>query len=368
MVNKNFKTAGIIPAAILCVTSVSVVHAASNATQPTLIAQSTERSTSSVTENGVTTTTRTVTTSINPISSDALVSVLNARRYDLDKLIGDGLVSHAISADTAVGLQSELNQVTADWVSARSTGQAMTMHQAVAIARELDALSNHVAVALGIAPLSRLTASSSPEGTAQIAFDQFGHVIGLNSASPDIYFGTLNARRLQLENTISIGLAEGTLTQEQAADLRADLERVARAESENRSTTFTYVNALPLALSLDEVGDQLKTETHTITFDPLISGNRFVVSGGAVIMLDDVMVRRAGLESRIARGLARGRISAEQASSLRDQLSGVADRESQMRSSGGLTFRDSRTLYEQYDKVGLRLDSFIAESRRNSAY
>jgi hypothetical protein len=371
----RLKTTNMIPAAILCIGSISAANAADTlmgnaphftTSQHTLVADSTERSTTSVTENGVTTTTRSVTTSsINPISSDALVSVLNARRYELDKMIGDGMMRHAISADTAVGLQSELNRVTADWMSARSTGQPMTMNQAVTIARELDALSSNVAAALGINPLTRLTVGDTTDGTTRIVIDQFGKVIGLNSASPDIYIGTLDARRLQLENTISIGLALGTLTQDQASDLRADLARVARAQSESRTTTFNYVNALPLAMSLDDVGNQLKTVVQTVSFDPLINGNRFVVSGGAVIMLDDVMVRRAGLERRISREFATGRISAVQANILRNQLSRIADLESQMRIKGGLTFKDGRILYEQFDKVGSGLDGYIAEGKRN---
>lgn len=373
--NKRVKTAIMIPAALLCIGSLSAAKASDafvgkagqlGTALTTLIADSTEQRTTSVSENGVTTTTRSVTTSsINPISSDALISVLNARRYELDKLIGDGMLHNAISADTAATLQAELNRVTADWMAARSTGQPLTMNQAVTIASELDALNSHVSASLAIAPLSRLTVGDTTNGTTQIVIDQFGKVIGLNSASPDIYIGTLDARRLQLENTISIGLASGTLTQDQASGLRADLERVARAQSENRNTTFTYVNALPLALSLDDVGNQLKTVVQTSTFEPLINGNRFVVSGGAVIMLDDIMVRRAGVQRRIEHQLAIGRISNEQANILREQLSRVADLESQMRNSGGITFKDGRTLYDEFDKIDSRMDHFIAEDRRH---
>jgi hypothetical protein len=362
-----------IPVAILYIGTFSAANAAgtylgnarqTGTIQPILMADSTQ-TTSSVTENGVTTTTRSVTTSINPICSDALASVLNARRYELDKMIGDGMMSHAINADTAVRLQSELNQVTSDWVAAKSAPQTMTMNQAVAIARELDVLNSNVAAALGVNPLSRLTVSQTTDGSTQIVIDQFGKVIGLNSASPDIYIGTLNARRLQLENTISIGLAAGSISQDQANDMRADLERVARAQSESSPTKFSYVNALPLAVSLDSVGNQLKTVVRTVNFDPLINGNRFVVSGGAVIMLDDVMVRRAGLESRIAHEFEMGRISADQAGALRDQLSRVADLESQMRTKGGLTFEDGRILYARFDRVGTRLDGYVADSRRS---
>jgi hypothetical protein len=365
-----------IPIAIASIASLSPVSASESillspnrfVTSPhSLIADTTERHTRTVTENGVTTTTRSVTTStITPVSSDALVSVLNARRYDLDKMIGDGMVRHTISADTGVSLQSELNQVTADWIAARSTGQPMTMNQAVTIARQLDTLSGHVVTALGITPLSRLTVGDTPDNS-RIVIDQFGNVIGLQSASPDIYIGTLEARRLQLENTIALGLASATLTQVQADELRAELDRVSRAQSENRGTGFTYVNALPLAMSLDYVGNQLRTVVHSYTFDPLINGNRFVVSGGAVIMLDDVMVRRAELESKISQKLASRSITLVQANSLRDQLGSSAGLESQMRSKGGLTFKDSRILYEQFDKVGTRLDGYIADGPRTTS-
>ena len=82
-------------------------------------------------------------------------------------------------------------------------------------------------------------------------------------------------------------------------------------------------------------------------------------------MLDDVMVRRAGLESRIAHERATGRITLAQANTLRDQLARVAVLESQMRGNGGLTFKDGRTLYGEFDKVGSRLDGYIAEGKRS---
>ena len=334
-------------------------------TQNTNIADATQRTRRSITRDGVTTTTETLTTtSANQVSSDALVSVLNARRYELDKLIGDGMMRNELSASTAASLQEDLNHVTADWMAAQSTGRQMSMDQAVNLARELDSLNINVSKALRTTPLSPLTDGSTDTDNTRIVVDQFGNVIGLNSASPDIYIGTLDARRLQLENTISIGLASGSLSQSRASILRSELDRIAREQTVAKPARFTYVNALPLAMSLDYVGNQLKDDIRTITFSPLISGNRFVVSGGAVIMLDDVMVRRAELESRISHELAMRKISETQASSLREQLNKAGRLESEMRSKGGLTFKDSRILYEQFDKVGSGLDSYVAKDDR----
>lgn len=175
----------------------------------------------------------------------------------------------------------------------------------------------------------------------------------------DVFVTTLEGRRLQLENAIAAGLAAGTITNAQAKMWRAELDGIARAQAEGRSS-LTYTTALPLAMSLDYLGNAVAVVTPTLAYVPLISGQRFIVAGGRVIMLDDMMVRRAELESKISRELALGHISGSQAGELRREMTQIAvvERDLRTKDNNDLTPKDGSTLYKMFDKVGSKLDDW----------
>ncbi len=308
--------------------------------------------------NGVRSTT-TVTSTDGPVTSGALFSILDNRRYELDKMIGDARLHSAIDVQTATALQAKADHVRLLMLDRR---HVLTQDQALNIARELDSLDSDVAVALKISTMTPLTVVDTASGTARIVSDQFGNVIALSGAGPDVYIKTLEGRRVELENTIAAGQASGSITATQAQSLRAELDRVAKAQL-GSSSDFTYINALPLAMSLDYVGNQLISFAPTLTYVPLINGSRFAIIGGRVLMLDDVMVRRADLESKISRFLATGNISERQATILRGELGKIAIIEKQMRGNGSFSFRESRELYNRFDRVGSRLDSYYASRK-----
>jgi hypothetical protein len=81
------------------------------------------------------------------------------------------------------------------------------------------------------------------------------------------------------------------------------------------------------------------------------------------VMLDDIMVRRAELEGRIARELATGRLTSTEAARLRVQMDSIASMETRLRADGYLTYKESRLLYQSFDRVGSRLDSLVANRR-----
>lgn len=176
----------------------------------------------------------------------------------------------------------------------------------------------------------------------------------------DVFVTTLEGRRLQLEAAIAAGQAAGTITDAQAKAWRAELDAIARAQAEGKSS-LTYTAALPLAMSLDTLGDAIRVVSPKLVYVPMISGQRFIVEGGRVIMLDDIMVRRADLESKISRELALGHLTRSQARELRAELEQIADLEASMRAkngAAGFSVTDSRTLYKMFDKVGSRLDGY----------
>jgi hypothetical protein len=309
--------------------------------------------------NGVDTTSVTTVTSTNaqPMSSGAMFSILDNRRYQLDKMIGDAKIRGTITESQDTELQAKSDHVR---LLMLDRGAELNSQQAVKIARELDALDSDIASALKTTSLQPLTVVDTTSGNARIVSDQFGRVIAISEGGPDIYIKTLEGRRLDLEARLAAGQASGSIAAQQARDLRTELDRVARVQASQRSNEFTYVDALPLAMSLDYVGQEIVQVIPTYSYAPLINGSRFVIFDGRVVMLDDVMVRRGELESKIARMRATGRLSARQAATLRADLSKIAIVEKQMRAKGALTFKDSRELYKDFDRVGSRLDGYHA--------
>ncbi len=325
-------------------------------TTPARGVNSTVTSTRTVSDqNGVRSTTTVTSNTSGPVTSAALFSILDNRRYQLDKMIGDANASGALTADRTSQMQAQSDHVR---LLMLDRGHVLTQDQALKIAQELDALDSALAATLKVSAMTPLTVVDATSGTTRIVSDQFGNVIAVNDVGPDIYIKTLEGRRIELENTIAAGQASGSISAAHARDLRAELDRVAQLQAGEAATDFTYVTALPLAMSLDYVGSQLITVAPTITYVPLINGSRFAIIGGRVVMLDDVMVRRADLESKIARLRANGKITTSQSNNLRAELGRIAILEKQLRAQGSFTYKGSRELYNRFDKVGSRLDSY----------
>lgn len=200
--------------------------------------------------------------------------------------------------------------------------------------------------------------SSTVDGVTTTTETTTTTVVPGASITADAFVTTLEGRRLQLEAAIAAGQAAGKITDAQAKLWRAELDAIARAQAAGK-TTLTYVDALPLAMSLDRLGDVVRVVAPTLVYVPMISGQRFIISGGRVIMLDDIMVRRADLESKISRELAIGKITSKQANSLRTEMSAIAKVETGMREKGPFSDKDSRLLYVSFDRVGSRLDGYI---------
>lgn len=320
-------------------------------------------STRSVTRNGVTSTTTTTSTSSGTPSNTAILSVLDARRFRLEGMISDGLERQALAAEKAAQMQVDLNKLRSELASLQAPGASMSQMQALEFARQLDSMDSHLAGTLHVDTWAPLTSIDAASGTAQIVTDQFTNVIGLRDAGPELYISTLDARRRELQDIIASQEGSGTLAKTQAQDLRLELERAARLQAD-RMTSFGPADALPLAVSLDYVGNQIHAYVPTYGYVPLINDSRFIVSGGRVILIDDIMVRRAELQSRIGREFASGTISDRQHDTLRTEMLSLLNEEEQMRQKGSLTFKDSRVLYLGFDKVASHLDGYVDSTRR----
>lgn len=256
-------------------------------TAPRRASNSTVTSTRTVSDGNVTRSTTTITSSNAPVTSAALYSILDNRRYELDRKIGEAIANGTLTEAAASPMQGQSDHVR---ILMLDRGHVLTQDQGLKIATELDALDSAFANTLKVSVMTPLTLVDATSGTTRIVSDQFGNVISVSDVGPDIYIKTLEGRRVELENTIAAGQASGSISAAQGRNLRAELDRVAKLQAEEQAGDFSYVSALPLAMSLDYVGSQLITVAPTITYVPLINGSRFAIIGGRVIMLDDVMV------------------------------------------------------------------------------
>ncbi len=126
-------------------------------------------------------------------------------------------------------------------------------------------------------PSGRIIATVDPSGkTIDVA-----SVPAINSLVLAIY-----GRRCDLERMITDSLANGTISTTQATRLRTETDKIAAEEftAKQNGGILTYADALSLAISLNKIGDQLVSYTHTAAVPPLL-GSRFASVNGQIVMV-----------------------------------------------------------------------------------
>jgi len=300
----------------------------------------------------VTSTPQTVIVTSSP---STILSLLDSRRFELDRLIAAKLVNGQINAGQALQLRQSLEGISNRLSDAAINGYGGNDIRVIGIASDLDGLTNQLVVMASIPRLAPVTVVDT-SGTTKISVDSFGNIVSVSSVKPEIFVTTLDGRIRDIQRLIASGQASGRISEAQANDFRAELDRLVALETQGKSGSMTYVQALPIATQLDALSDRI-TVVSNQPLPPLIAGSRFVLTTGQVVLLDDVMVRRADLEGKIAAKLAQGKLSPDQAASLRGQMDDIGRVEAQMRAQNGeLSFKQGRNLYGQFDKVGSRLD------------
>jgi hypothetical protein len=295
------------------------------------------------------------------VSPSTVYSLLDSRRFELDRLIASRLVNGQMTPGQALKLRTQLDDIAAQISAARLSGYSAVDPHVITLGKQLDAVSLEAAGILSITPLTPITIVDTTTGDTRIAIDAFGNIVAISTLQPTVYSTTLDARRDELRKLIASGEATGTIPRAQADSFRLELDRLTALENAALAAGLSPTNALPIAMQLDTLRERVITYSPAVTIQPLIVGSRFILTNNQVALLDDIMVRRADLEGRIASQLAVGKISERQAASLRAQLDESAVLERAMRSDGNLNFNESRQLYTAFDKVATRLDGYIAK-------
>lgn len=193
-------------------------------------------------------------------------------------------------------------------------------------------------------------------------------IVKQTPVKPGAYLLTIDTKRRELLKVIGEGTATGKLTQLQADELRTELDVVTQLELAARlygDYAVPYVEITVIAERLDVVGQRLN-KIYAFPFTPIMTNGRFIVSNGEIVQLDVIAMRRAELEGKISLALAHSTLSRSQVNDLRRRLDDIAVTEVQLRhgdTKGEFTNEQARTLFQAFDRVGSKLDLFIASNK-----
>lgn len=209
---------------------------------------------------------------------------------------------------------------------------------------------------------SGLVIYSQDTGKVIGTVDASGRPIQLTAAPAfDSLVAAMDIRRADLERMIADALNRGTMDAAEAAALRTELSRIAAEELAARQSggVLTYSEALNLALDLNGLGDRLIPFMPATAVTPLL-GARMINANGQLIVVDGVDYRKAQLSQRIDDEYTAGRLSAQQVSSLKDQLNAVASLETKYRKNGELSASKTEKISAKLDSVKTKLDQDVA--------
>lgn len=181
-----------------------------------------------------------------------------------------------------------------------------------------------------------------------------------------VMISTLSERRQKLERIIADESANGSLPAALQTELRADLVRIAGEEEAAAALATKSANSkvMGIARELDDIAFKLNNALHKEVVTPLVQGTQFAINSGDWIDIDDVAMRRWDLEGRIAKAVAEGRMSQEDAAGIRKTLDAIGEKESGMRADGDLDVKESRILYSDFDRIASQIASMSKRRQR----
>jgi hypothetical protein len=186
-----------------------------------------------------------------------------------------------------------------------------------------------------------------------------GSVVYLRTTSPLLLVTTIEERRKLLQTQIQTAVERGDISSEQGSAMNRELKRIGLETSSN---TVSYPAAVMLAQDLDLIGTQYRTVVTTApAFVPIIEGSHFTIYNGQVVQLDDLSIRRAGLEARVTKDYLKGKLTDSQAATLRAKLSNIGTEAAIYKADGNLDFKEARRLYTDFDRVASQIDSMAGK-------
>lgn len=213
---------------------------------------------------------------------------------------------------------------------------------------------------------SGLVIVDKPSGNLVATVDAAGNIVDVSVApATEVLVVSINSRRRDLDRQIAQDLIRGQITAAQAADMRAQLDRIAANEASFRVAggTLTYRQALVVASDLNILGQRLYP---TAVVTPVVAP-QFVVQDTRLTMVDNITFRKLHLSQRINDEYQAGRLSSDNVSSLKEKMDKISSLEMRSRKNGELTESKARAISAKLDQLESSLNRNVANINEERA-
>lgn len=158
---------------------------------------------------------------------------------------------------------------------------------------------------------------------------------------------SINARQANLDQRIDVGVRNGSLTRNEAVQLRAEFRQIAMLENAYRRNGLTTAERRDLDRRFDALSARIRFERH----DRQNNG------------WQNINQRQAALDARIDQGVRSGRLNAYEARELRSEFRQIANLEAQYRRNG-LSAGERADLDRRFDRLSAQLQAELNDGRR----
>ncbi len=247
---------------------------------------------------------------------------VDGRQAQLERKIADGQASGRLTRSEAVALRNELNAVTNMEVNFKADG-ALTSAEVRTLLAELDHVNSHIGL--------------------QMTDDD------LAQHDDNVDHPNIDARQSEIERGIARGLRSSRLTHEEAAEIRAEFDRLSNLEAQYRASGrfMSRSEATVLNRGLSSLLARLNMEVRD---DDVASR--------------DIDEKQTRLANRITQLAGTAALTASEAAQLRAELEFIADTEAYFKESGHVLNQVERQrILADLDRLANRIDRLAMDQR-----
>jgi len=229
---------------------------------------------------------------------------VTGRVADIEQRISDSTASRRLTDAESASLKAELQHIKESAASTRKADGSFALDSALMLAADLERLSNRV--------------NQTLHDRTEVAVD-------------------LEQKKLMLDRRVAEGVFAGTLTVSEARELDGEVDRVSRKEAELRASQggLNYRERLALAYDLEQLATRVDEQIRDSEKEP--------------VSLQD---QKAIIDKNISAALINGRLTNDEARSIKAEKDRLNSLEVQCRASDGrLTAGESILIASEWDKL-----------------
>lgn len=198
----------------------------------------------------------------------------------------------------------------------------------------------------------------------------------VNPATQNVIKTNINTRQAQLEQEIQAGVTSGQLSPQEESDLRADLNQIAGLEGQylmdGQLDNMETQHLLDELTRLTQKLQTYLTNATTVGTGTARHGDWFRKYGGPngggrqqerIAHLD---AKRAELDSRIEQGVVSGYLNPGESANLRNQLTQVSIKQSQMTADGRLSYDEQNEILNQLNLLETQISTAISSGEQRA--